>query len=86
MAKSFEELENLGTNYFKALFKARVEVYIVEVIKVAHFFPRYIDEEGNDAIMEPVSKQEVEDILKTMQKDKSRGPDGWTVEFFSALF
>ena len=36
--------------------------------------------------MEPVTKEEVEDILKEMLNDKSPGPDGWTVEFFQHFF
>jgi len=33
-----------------------------------------------------VSTWEVEEILKSMQRDKISGPDGWTVEFFQHLF
>lgn len=34
----------------------------------------------------PVSKGGVEGVLKSMQKDKSSGPDGWTVEFYQHFF
>ena len=74
---SFEVLSALGVKHFKSLFRAPMEASIVEVIRVAQFFPSYIDDEGNGSIMEPVSKEEVEDILKAMQKDKSPSPDGW---------
>jgi len=86
LARSFDDLASLGVNYFKNLFKAPEEVSIVEVIRVTQFFPRFIEEEGNDSIMEPVSKEEVEDILKLMQKDKIPNPDGWTLEFFQHFF
>ena len=36
--------------------------------------------------MAPVSKDEVEATLKSMQKEKSPGPDGWTVELFLHFF
>ena len=36
--------------------------------------------------MSPVSKDEVEATLKSMQKEKSPGLDGWTVEFFLHFF
>lgn len=83
---SFEDLASLGICHFKALFKAPTKVSIAEVIRVAQFFPSFVDEEGNKAIMAPVSKLEIEDILKGMQKDKIPGLDGWTVEFFQHFF
>ena len=85
-AHSFEDLASLGVNFFKNLYKATEEISIAEVIRVAQFFPRFIEEEGNDSIMAPVTKEEVEDILKLMQKDKSPGPDGSTVKFFQHFF
>jgi len=53
---------------------------------VAQLFPKYVEEEENERIMAPISKFEVENALKTMQKDKSSGSDGWTVEFFQHFF
>ena len=86
VATSFQDLSTLGTTYFKYFFKAPAEVSIAEVIRVAQLFPRFVEDEDNEAIMAPVSKQEVEDILKGMQKDKSPGPNDWTVEFFLHFF
>lgn len=37
-------------------------------------------------LMALVSKIEVEGVIKSMQKDKSPWPDGWTVEFFQHFF
>lgn len=36
--------------------------------------------------MGEVTKEEVEGILRSMQKDKGLGTDGWTVEFFQHFF
>lgn len=68
------------------MFRAPAKASIAKVIRVAQFFPSFIDEEGNDLLMPLVSKDEVEVILKSMQKEKSSGPDGWTVEFFLHFF
>ena len=64
--KYFEDISLLGVSHFKAPFRALEEISIDEVIRVAQFFPSYIDEEWNDNIMEPITKEEVEDILKAM--------------------
>lgn len=34
----------------------------------------------------PVTKEEVEAVMKSMAKDKSPGPDGWTIELFLHFF
>lgn len=85
-AQSFEELASLRVSYFKDFSRAPTEASIAEVIRVAQFFRSFIYEEGNDLLMSPVSKDEVEVILKSMQKEKSLGPDGWTVEFILQFF
>ena len=43
-------------------------------------------EEENDLLMSPVSRGEVGGILKSIQRDKSSGPDEWIVEFFQHFF
>jgi hypothetical protein len=42
--------------------------------------------EDNVVIDRVVTKQEIWDILSQFSKDKSLGPDGWTVEFFTLFF
>ena len=86
IALSFEDLATEGVNYFKHLFKAPGEATIAEVIRVAQVFPWFIEEEDNEFLMAPITKEEVESVLKLMQKEKSPGPDGWTVEFFQHFF
>ena len=36
--------------------------------------------------MEEVSEEDLKATLNSFQKDKSPGPDGWTVEFFLAAY
>jgi hypothetical protein len=49
---------------------------------MAQLFPRFVDEEDNRLLMEEVSEEELKEVLHSFQKDKSPGPDGWTIEFF----
>lgn len=73
-------------DHFKNMFKEPHEVTIAQVIRVYQLFPRYVEEEENDMLMTPVTKEEVEGVLKMMQKYKILGPDGWTMENFQHLF
>jgi hypothetical protein len=44
---SFEGMSLLGKNYFQNLFKVDNQATIEEVVKVAQFFPRFVEEEEN---------------------------------------
>jgi hypothetical protein len=45
-----------------------------------------VDEEDNRDLMDEVSKDELKEVLHNFQKDKSLGPDGWTMDFFVGLY
>lgn len=85
-AKTFEALSTLGVNHFQSLFKDPGEITIAEVIQTAQCFHRYVEEEEADHLMDPVTKEEVESVIKSMEKEKSPGPDGWSTEFFLHFF
>lgn len=46
---------------------------------MAQIFPRYDEEEEKNILICVVSKEEVEGVLKKMQKDETPGPDEWTL-------
>lgn len=46
--------------------------------------PRIITEEQNMALMRATTLEEVEEIVKCMKKNKARGRDGYTTEFYQA--
>ena len=49
-------------------------------------FPRFVAEEDNGDLMKEVSEDELKEVLGSFQKDKSPGPDGWSMDFFLDLF
>ena len=83
---SFEDKASCGVRHFQYLFKAPQQASIAEVIRTALLFPRFVDEGGNRDLMKEVSEEELKEVLGSFQKDKSPGPDGWTIEFFLDLF
>eukprot|EP00253_Pinus_taeda_P027835 PITA_27835 len=60
--------------------------YAKEVIRTAQCFPRFIEEVETEVLSAPVSKEEVDAAMKTMGREKSPGPDGWTIELFLHFF
>jgi hypothetical protein len=53
---------------------------------MALLFPRFVEEEDNRTLMEDVTEEELKEVLHSFQKDKSPGPDGWSMDFFEGLF
>ena len=82
----FEELAETEVEHFQNLFKAPAGANIAEIMSIAQAFPRFVGEEENLSLMEEVSKEELKVALQSFQKDKSPGPDGWTIEFFIDLY
>jgi len=76
----------LGNSHFQHIFKELEGVTIAKAIQVAQPFPRFVEDEDNRALMEEVFEDELKVVLSSFKKDKSMGPDGWVVEFFSFVF
>ena len=59
---------------------------IEDIIKIVQPIPRFVNKEDNDELMVEVAKDEILDVLYSFHKDKSFGPDGYTIEFFLGSF
>ena len=79
-------LKKLSKQHFSDLFMDDKSLNIANQLKVIRLFPTFTPEEEVNSILEPVTLQEVEVVLKGFKKDKSPWPDGWPVEFFLAFF
>lgn len=83
---SFEAISSLGKNHFQALFTAPGGISLAEIIRTTQAFPRFVEEDDAELLFKAVDKEEVEWIIKAMPRDKSLGPDGWTIELFIHFF
>lgn len=79
---SFQKLSILGTSHFQNLFRSPQEANLANTIQVAGLFPRYVGEEVAIELNSLVTLEELEGVLKWFKKDKSRGPDAWTIKFY----
>lgn len=82
LATTHTQLVWLGSTHFKSIFKAPTAPSLPEIINLAGHFPRYLDLDGIDDLIKPVSMGELEITLKWFKRDKSPGPVGWPVEFY----
>ena len=86
LADSFNKLSQLGTAHFRGIYKSPAGSNLAETINVASHFPRFVNNEDSGALTDPVTMEELESTIKWFQKEKSPGPDGWTIEFYIAFF
>eukprot|EP00253_Pinus_taeda_P031126 PITA_31126 len=86
VVKTFTDLSGLGQRHFQRIFSDSGEATIGEVMRTAQCFPSFFEEDEANELSTPVSKEEVEAAMKNMGKDKSLGPDGWTIELFLHFF
>eukprot|EP01018_Ginkgo_biloba_P002298 Gb_28324 [translate_table: standard] len=83
--RGFQDLAAFGVQHFSDIFKEPDRSNIGEIIKVATYFPRMVSDKDNAYLFRVVTKEELV-VLNTLQKDKSPGPDGWSVEFYLDFF
>jgi hypothetical protein len=86
LVNTFEGLSSLGISHFKDLFKAQVRSLIVEIVKVARLFPHFVEDDEQESLMKEVYEQELLVVMRTFQKGKSLGHDGWSIEFYLGFF
>jgi len=86
METYFYGMARVGVTHFQSLFKATNQVSIAEVVRLAQFFPRFVEMEDNRSLMAEISEEELKEALFSFQKDIILGSDGWTIEFFQELY
>eukprot|EP00253_Pinus_taeda_P019430 PITA_19430 len=84
--QTFHSLSELGQRHFQKLFANPGETTISKVIRTAQCFPKFLEEDEAKDLNGEVSKEEVEATIKSMAKEKSPGPDGWSIELFLHFF
>jgi hypothetical protein len=84
--KGQHALKYATIKHFQPFFEQNTTANLQSQVSVARLFPHSIS--GEDALFldRPCTLQEVSDALKSFSKDKSPGPDGWTVEFYLHFF
>lgn len=80
------ELKVEATKYLKSFFAAQDQSSVNEQVITAGLFSRMVNQEEVKFMESPCTLDELKEVLKLFKKDKSPGPDGWTIEFFIYFF
>ena len=54
----------------------------IAIEQITQNIPRLVSEEQNDALLHPITQEEVNDAMQQTPAGKAPGPDGFTVDFF----
>jgi hypothetical protein len=84
--RGHEELKAEAARFYKQLYSMDGACPPNLQVNLAIQYPQFVTEEDNNLLERLVTKQEIREILKHFEKDKSMGPDGWTMELFNLYF
>ena len=79
-------LKELGKSFFEKIFKDEGNTSLEHQLKVISLFPRMVQPDKSSCLTSRVTLNELESALKSFNKDRSPGPDGWPVEFYLHFF
>jgi hypothetical protein len=58
---------------------------MVDIVRMALYFPRFVGKDENISLFEEVKKDELKEVIHNFQKDNNPGLDGWTIELFIGI-
>jgi hypothetical protein len=44
---------------------------MADIVRISLFFPNFVYEDGNKALMEKISKEKLKEVLQSFQRDKA---------------
>jgi hypothetical protein len=80
------EIKSVAHLHFKSFYQAPPAPSLTDQTIVASLFPSMITPEEARSLLSPCTKTELFEIINSFKKEKSPGPDGWSVELFLHFF
>jgi hypothetical protein len=80
------EIKSAAHSHFKSFYQAPPAPSLADQTAVASLFPTLITPEEANSLLSPCTKEELFETINSFKKEKSPGPDGWSVELFLHFF
>eukprot|EP00253_Pinus_taeda_P003198 PITA_03198 len=81
-----KEMEWLLVEHFKGILIEPNNNRTGEIEKVCQHIPKKVSRDQNMAMLRVITKEELEEVVNKMPKNKAPGPDGFTIEFYQAAW
>lgn len=79
-------IKRVARYFFADIYREPNTFNINEQLEIIKLFPSYFSADEGLYVFGPVTLKEVKSTLKIFAKDKSPGPDGWTIDFYLFFF
>lgn len=83
---SQEDITWEAVNYFKKAYCREIGSRIEDILWGIDLYPTMFDANQNAIIFSKVTEDEILATMKSFQKDKCPGLNGWSIEFFIHFF
>jgi len=81
-----DEIEHLLVEHFKGILSEPNINRVEDIDKISLYIPKKVTRDQNLALLWVISKEELEETINKMAKNKAPGPDGFTIEFYQAAW
>lgn len=81
-----EAIKDEAAIHFEQLYKSYSNTSLLDKLAAASLYPKMVSTSEAVDLFNPVSLQELKEVLVHFKKERSPGPDGWTIEFFVYFF
>lgn len=81
-----KDMERLLVEHFKDFLIEPNINRIQEIDKVCQHIPKKVTREQNMALLRAITKDELEEVVNKMEKNKAPSPDGFNIEFYQAAW
>jgi len=59
---------------------------IVDIVKIFSFFPRFIEDNQNEHIIYPMTKETFKEVVFSFQREKIPNLDNWQIQFYTSFY
>lgn len=82
----FDQIKIVAENHFKNLYGPGNEGNIEDTKDLLSYIPHLITHEDNQALLKPLSEEEIIKVIWEIESDKVPGPDGLTIHFYKVYW
>jgi len=86
ICNKFDQIKLAAENHFKDLHGTRHEGSKEYIEDLLSHIPHLITHEDNQALLKPLSEEEIIKVIWAMESDKALGPDGFTIDFYKVCW